>query len=315
MSEFVSMADLTKEVFRLHVEQRYTEALEMLAQQQGNFPEHQDRIYYWRMCFAALSGAEEQSLSLFAESLDQGCWYAERMLRRDTDLEILQGNPVFEQLMARNADVVAEAQTQVKPYRIELLPKSDPPHPLLVALHGNTSNAAEHVDYWRLATQYGWAVMLPQSTQVAGMDTYIWDDLDWANQEISTHIDEMHKVHPLDIEHLVLAGFSKGAQLATGLALSRSIPARGIIAVAGYFSQKHLHDWQRYVASTLAHKASVSLIVGDKDTNCLPGVQTLHDLLTENGYRSQLQVFTGLDHAYPEGWDNVLKATLDFMSG
>ncbi len=314
MNVFTSMTDLTQEVFRLHSEQRYAEALEMLARVQINFPEQQGRIYYWRMCFAALTGDIDQSLSLFAQSLDHGYWHPSTMLRQDSDLKTLQDNPLFEQLFERNAQFVVQAQANVKPHRIDLFPETPPPYPLFVALHSNTSNAAAHVDYWRSAIQQGWAVSLPQSTQVAGVDSYVWDNMDWTQREVTEHIDAVCQMHPIDRGKLVIGGFSKGAQVAARLVLSGMVQACGFISVAGYDRPEQRDQWQAELASARARDVRAFLVVGESDLMFLPGIKALHDLLTGRDIRSELRIFPSLDHAYPEAWDHVLPKALEFAT-
>ena len=314
MSAFASMGDLTKAMFRLYEEQRFADALEMLTREQVHYPDQRGHIIYWRMCFAALTGDVDQSLRLFADALDQGDWYSETMLRQDSDLQALQGNPAFERLVARNAEFIAQAQENVKPYRIELLPETEPPYPLLVALHGNLSNAAAHVDDWRTATNNGWAVMLPQSTQVGRMDRYVWDDPDWAQREVTAHIETVCQTHPIDRRNVVIGGFSRGALIAAWMALKGSIPTQGFITVAGHFRPEHIDEWRAYLGNAYIRDVGAFLVIGEADTICLPGVRALHNLLTGHDIRSELRVYPGLDHAYPENWETVLAEALDFVT-
>ncbi len=49
-------------------------------------------------------------------------------------------------------------------------------YPLLIALHGRNGNKELHVEYWDVACQGGWLVLVVQSTQPLSSSTFCWDD-------------------------------------------------------------------------------------------------------------------------------------------
>ena len=42
-------------------------------------------------------------------------------------------------------------------------------------------------DRWGPAVSRGWLLGLPQSSQVAGPDMFVWDEREWAAREVQAH--------------------------------------------------------------------------------------------------------------------------------
>src|SRR5258705_473372 len=87
---------------------------------------------------------------------------------------------------------------------------------------------------WRFCT--GCLVALPQSSQPMSAGHYGWNDRGWAVREITQHVTTVREQSPIDLERIVVAGFSMGGGLAAWLALSGTLAVRGFIGVGPFLA-------------------------------------------------------------------------------
>ena len=314
---------LASRVFDLYERQQYRQALDLLDREGDGHPEQAWHIGYWRVCLLTRLGDGEAALTHLEQLLDQGLWIPLTWLRNDPDLAGLRGHPRFERAVVVCEQRQREAQRAVTPRRVVLLPEgttpcpgengprqgseSAPPGwnsvPVLIALHGNGENAARAAGCWRFVASRGWALLVPQSTQVMGPDAYHWDDLDRGAHDVVYHYRSMlgDAAAPrasLAPTRVVLAGFSRGAALALHLALSGVLPARGVIALA-----PHLRDWS-YMEELLGPSPRnpglrAYLLAGSRDE---PAVRMSEDVarwMEKAGLTVQVEVVEGAGHFYP----------------
>jgi predicted esterase len=132
-----------------------------------------------------------------------------------------------------------------------------------------------------------------------------------------------------DISHRLqkafLSGFSQGAALSIYSVLKRLISCSGFVAVAP-------SDWVRPEEKPATERNELSrpfasfvrasdcrglrgvVIVGDKDP-FFHKIERLYTLMVERGLDGKLQVEKGIGHEYPQGFDNKLRAAVEFVSG
>ena len=230
-----AMKQFEQEFYRLYGEGAYAAAYDLATREMGRFPAWAQSSYYnWRMCAACLMGQPDLALRLLDEALAAGHWYDEAGLREDGDLAALQGHPEFERLVAVSLRRREQALVSARPEMNVYQPSGEPPYPLLLALHGNHSNLAESAGHWQAATEQGWLVAAPQSSQVMGAGTFGWNDREWAVREVGDHFAALRERYAIDVGRVVVAGFSMGGGLATWLALSGAIPTRGFVGVGAF---------------------------------------------------------------------------------
>jgi len=318
MSDSAFNALLTQ-AYGLYRQGEYASALDLITRQADHFPERGQTLYFWRM-----AGDTPLALRLLAEALEAGHWYPERQLRQDEDLRPLQGLPEFERLAETSRQRYATAQALAKPELLVLPPApaaTGEPLPLLLALHGNMNTAAASADFpgprgvaragWRPATQWGWLVALPQSSQVGGPDAYVWDDRDWAGREVQGHYASLAAQYLVDRARGVLAGFSLGGETAIWLALTAAIPARGFIAVApGGPMTRQPDAWAPLIEASPARGLRGCLVLGEQDVpNCENGL-VLAALLHARGIPCEVEVHPDLGHDFPPGFAHSLGRAL-----
>ena len=174
-------------------------------------PERWGDTLYWRGCLTALVGDLDGALRLLKEAVDRGHWWSGGSLRGDPDLKVLQGDPQFEALVSVCRQRHAQAETSARPELLRLRPGTDPPWPLLMALHGAGGDAEEFSPHWQRATAEGWLVGIPQSSQMIAPGRFGWADQDRAAQEIRGHYQTIIRECRVDPGRVIMAGFSQVA--------------------------------------------------------------------------------------------------------
>ncbi len=315
MSQYADWSQFRQALIQMHRSQRYAQAAAVLKAEGTNYPDEAHTVYFWRMCFSALSGDGADALATFERALNEGMFFGESMLRDDPDLILLRGNPAFEALLARNDKYRADVEAQQQPYRVDFAPaESGSTPPLLVALHGNTSNVRWHIPRWRAAAQLGWFVTLPQSSQAAGPDKFVWDNLARTEREISEHLAALRAGTALDPHRTVLGGFSMGAQIAPWLVLTGRVNARGFIALGPFIPKDVLDSWQPHLQTAAARGIRGFIVIGDHDAPCLPGALALQQAMLDHGAACELRRYPELEHEFPPDWDAVLPQALAFVA-
>lgn len=317
MPEFTSFAELTQKVMEYHGNPETQQAAyDLMNEAVPQFPEQANLLYNWRYCAAALLGKTDLALEIMRESIDAGYWWGEDYLRSDTDLVSLQELPEFNRLVEISETRRQEAQAAAKPLALTLpLPAATSESlPLLMALHGNSANAQVSVENWESAVDQGWLTALLQSSQVVGLDRFVWNDLEWGAREIEAHFQELTSKHPVDSDRVVVSGFSKGGEMAIWLSLKEIIPLAGFIAVnpGGPFIQD-INNWLPILEECQSLKSLRGFfLVGENDASA-ENIKALHEMLNSHGLTCELVVAPEIAHAFPADFDQILDGALEYV--
>lgn len=302
--------EVEQEFHHLVQAEAYAEALDLITREAHIFSESAQKVvYYWRMAMACRLNQKDVALHLLKEAVQAGHWYAG--LEADPDFQLLYGEAEFEQLAKLGMEHRAQAMANAIPVMKILQP--DPrfsPFPLLLALHGSNANVEMQAKHWESAVQHGWLVALPQSSQMYAPGTYTWNDWDWAQQEVCERYMTLCKDHPIDLERVVLAGFSQGGGLALWLVLSGAIKAHGLILVGPF-----VDDVAQIVPLLEKHVPAglrVYLVAGQRDRYCLGIARQLATLLPGYGIVCRLDEYPDSEHSFPTEFEKKLPEALRF---
>ncbi len=297
-------ADLQKEVFRLHAEEAYREALALIDQEAGRFADHAADLYYWRACLACRADGADAGLRWLQAAADAGLWYHDRILN-DPDLAPLRGDPRLEPLLALFRGRREAAQAQSRPVLHTYEPEGAP-RGLLLALHGAGSGFEGHLErpHWISARAAGWRVALAQSSQVWTPGRYFWGDRDRALAEVSAHLDSLGPHDPT-----VLAGFSAGAAVAMFGVLSGALTATRFLAVAPAIRP------ETFLPLLAGARGDVRgyIVIGEGDW-AFKAAREFASAMTEAGLTCELEVHPGLGHDYPPDFAARLQERLAALS-
>ena len=311
--------DLQTRLQQLYYAEDFRGALDLAAAGKNRFPDHSFLLYYWQITMAARLGDPTQAILLLHEVIQSGGWYAETLLRRSPSLKSLQGDEEFEALVLLNREQQERNQEQIYPLLIlrseGQCQSSKSPCPLLLALHANASTAQASIPFWRPAASAGWLVAVPQSSQPMWKDAYIWDDRDFAMQEITRHFSALSKKYFIDPTRVVLAGHSMGGEMAVWLALSAALPARGFMAIgpAGPFLDA-LENWQPLIEASQGTGMRGYIAVGRED-NTIPlnNIRKIVGQLNKAGIACQLEEIPDVGHQYSVEYEASLLRGLKYI--
>ena len=313
MSENLSFDEIAEKCNGYFEDEAFQAAYDLLTEIAPRFPEQAMLVYNWRYCMAALVDKADLAIEIMQEAFDAGFWWSEEYFRSDDDLEILQDLPAFGQLLEAFEKRYQAAQAASKPFSLPLpLPEQKTESlPLLLALHGNTQNAENSAEFWESAVEEGWLTVLLQSSQIAGPDAYVWDDLELGGSEIKDHYDQLREKYSIDSKKIIIGGFSKGGEMAIWQTLMNKIPVSGFIAVnpGGPFIQD-TEKWLPLIENdkTFTEKRGYFL-VGENDQS-LENIKALHELLVSKGMDCKLIVSPAIAHDFPKDFDEILAQAL-----
>jgi len=308
-------AQLFIQAYKLYLEGNFQQVYDLLTESAYKYPEELAKIYEWRIDLAARLGQVDLAESIFKEALDTGFYYGERTLRLDDDLKEMQGRPVFETLVKRDLEILKAVQIQTSP-KLEVLyhaKGTSAATPLFMALHGNNSNVDKFRQYWGALWNKDWLTVLPQSSQVGGKDSYVWNDMATVQKELKEHYAFLNASNTLDAARTIISGFSKGGHAAIEAAVDQYFPIKGFLAIAPYIGKPE--DLVPHMEKMTNKHLRGYIIAGDKDTDCISGATWLHEEMKKRAICCEIKVYPELAHEFPDDFDTILPDIIHFLLG
>jgi predicted esterase len=299
-------------VFRLYGERRYAEALTLARDASGRFPDRGATTSFWAACLLSLMGEHDDAVAVLADGIERGEWWSEGRLRGDPDLASLQGRADFDAVVD-----AARRRHAANPSRpaLEVLRPSTKPRGFVIALHGAGGTIESAAAQWQHATELGYAVGVPLSSQRSGSDDdgRGWDDVDLAAHEVADARDRVAHQFELEPESAIFAGFSQGGRRVVEWALTGTPPdVRRFIGVASGVDHIRPEDVDRQLASGVRRGIRAAFVVGEEDW-VLESVKPFHEALRAAGIASRLDVVPGVGHDYPPDFRSRLSALLAWV--
>lgn len=291
-------------------------AIALLREHAKTFPLHRGVLQLLLAEVLVAAERPKEAIDSLQEAFAAGCRYKAEWLTKNAALAPLQGDQRLTRLVRKlDERYVAEAAA-ARPDLLIRAPAGQPGpdgRPLLIALHGNNSNARETARYWSSAVNEGWVVAIPQSSEIgASPGAFTWNDRARLAREIPVHIARAKERHRIDGRRIVSAGFSMGGYQALALPLALGMPARGVIAVAAWLPDARA--LAPLIAPGAARGMRAYVVVGDADPS-YRGATELVELLSAAGAMARLDTRAGLGHEYPADMDATLTRALAMIAG
>jgi pimeloyl-ACP methyl ester carboxylesterase len=302
--------------FERYEAQDYAGALALLTEHQAEIPEDHALIALWRVAMMARLGDVSNAISLLSALIAEGHWYHEGALQRDPDFASLQNSPEFQSILVECQARRAKAPEQAKASLVTLVPENAiGPMPLLIALHGGSSNATTDRAFWKPALDRGWLIALAQSSTISWMSGYYdWSDTAKGIDEIAQHISTLQHEYAIDPFSIVVGGFSQGGNLALEVALSNRVKVRGAIIVEGVEAPTFdMTAWTTKVNRCRDITIGVTLIAGADNPPYVQGNKLMAETLRA-GYIRCVELYEDRPfHGFGPKFEQTLQHSLDFI--
>lgn len=309
----ITYTKLLNETLEIYMEKGAEEAYKFISKHADEVVGDHAQIYNFRYSLAAASGHEQEALTIMKEAiLEKGHWYAYDYLKEDEDLDPLRKYAEFQQMLEVCKQREEEAKQRAKPEMEVLYPeKEQKAQSFMIALHGNQENISRTKENWSGVTRKGFLLGMPQSSQIEFSDGYSWDDLEQGTHELKSHYNQLRNQGNANEEQVIIGGFSAGARVALHTILEENLPIRGFIFVAPWLPD--VDDLQDKLPLLAEQGIKGYIICGDHDQDCLEETNRFVELLKEKDIPHTYKLVEGLDHDYPDGFDEFLSEAIQYL--
>ncbi len=300
-----SYAEMRAYLGELFEQKNYAEAAAMLERVLDRFPDNVRSNTYNLVTVRVLMGQPDKAMDALEEGLRRGVFYG----RWDFDGELmapLKSHARFSAFSRTNLDRLAEADKKAS-MKLEVATPAgyDPArrYPLFVALHGGGENVAMLKPNWvspRLQAEF--IVAYVQSSQVDSMTGFSWQDEARTRRDLQAAYAEVVARYPVDLDRVIVGGFSSGGFAALVTAFHQTLPARGFVALCPE------------VPATISDediKAAVnrglrgSLLTTERDRR-VEAQRALADRWTRLGLDGEFTVTPNIGHWFPKDFGEQL---------
>lgn len=308
MTDRMDFFKRSEAMMAFYAEGKYLDALDVTERLAAEFPDEAATTSFWRVCLLSRAGRTEDALRAMSFAMADGLWWSERQLRTDDDLAPLQGLPDFETMVHECRRRHAAAQKDSKPGLLVRIPSTPAPYPLLIALHARGGSPERDFRNWEPILKMGWMIAMPQSSQLGSPNSYVWDDAQTAEVEVTDLYRKLIAEYSIYKERVILAGFSQGGARAIQFCLQNIVPARGFLSVVpGKVAAEGLDELLRSARGKRGY-----LIVGGRDSRHEITTQ-LHAFLNQHGIPCELENHPEMGHALPENFERSIAKAIDFI--
>ncbi|MGF7050240.1 putative esterase [Paenibacillus sp. DS2015] len=293
------------------------EAYQFITEHARDVQGNKAQIFNYRYALAGAAGLEQEALTIMREAIIEcGYWYGYDYLIEDEDLQSLHKYEAFQEMVQRCKEREAKAQQTAIPVLKVIRDENrseDESQILLISLHGDQENIEISEGYWKSIVSAQCMLALPQSSQIQFSDSYDWEDVDKGVDELQEHYHQLVEIPGRDTANVIVGGFSAGAGVALNALLSREISAKGFILVAPWLPE--IEEWEPLL-DTLAEKNMKGYVIcGNDDEDCYESTLQLVTLLDEKNVDHVFIEVDGLDHDYPDNFEQLLNEATEYIIG
>lgn len=274
----------------------------------GN-PRHQ----YNMACVYALAGNETTASAWLRRSIEHGFRWP-TTLHADPDLERLRMTEPwsrYEAVVQANAHAFQAAVRtafEVNP-PIVLEPENGnaAPKPLIIALHGYGDRPDHYPGLWGPAAGRFDAVLVAPRGPESYAAGFSWDNVDDAEAIVLATIDWASERFAIDLERIVLTGFSQGGYMTLAVGMRHPDLFVGLIPMAGGYDPERDEPPPAESGSPRLY-----FMVGSED-RAEQAMRRAADDFEAAGYAVRLRIFHGIGHTFPRMTRRELGNALRFV--
>ncbi len=289
----------------LYMDEKYNEAYDLVTKHMNAVRGNLAQMYNFRYSFLGKAGRDQDGFDVLKEAIDdKGFWYPAELLLEDDDLEGMRSiegfNTLVDTCVSRQKENINRGEYTLKivnPVETTDIEKS---MPLFIGLHGDQENMDIAEFDWKSVTELNARLALMQSAEIEFSDGFVWEDYNSAAAALKHFVEAFEN----NYSKLIFGGFSAGSQVALWSILSMEIKPEKLILVAPWLP--NLDEWIDQVDWSVLSNTEITVICGDQDDDCFDCSKELHDHLTSSGLKSEFRVISGLQHDFPENFEDQL---------
>jgi predicted esterase len=246
---------------------------------------------------------DDEALEELRQSIELG-WADIEGLRSEPAFERIRGRSGFESVLDRGKEIADEPVAVYVPPGLDKKTLA----PLVITFHGLGENPHSHIRSWKQAAdRLGAVVAAPRGVgriDHGAVHSFRWttpggdqDRKDFLQCKglLQQCLDLAGQRADIDVDRIVLAGYSQGGSVALALLADAPDRFRGAVVEATSWSPRILETWNRPPSG---RQARVYLIVHEFDRTRPQGEEAYH-ALKDAGIDARLEVVRGADHEIP----------------
>jgi predicted esterase len=303
--EFTSYKEMREYLGDLYNQKKYAEAAALLESVLDRFP---DNVLANTLNLATMrlfQGDIEKAMTALEEGHRRGVFYG----LWDFNGEIwapLRKQGRYEAFQKENAARIEAAQKKATLIVEVETPRGYDPskkYPLFIALHGGGESVAELKPNWtspRLRNEFLTAFV--QSTQVAGMKGFHWQDESLTRRDIEAAYKQILEKYPVETGRILIGGFSSGGFGSIIIAFSGLLPIRGFVALCPEPPQS-LSDEAILAAKKRGLRGSLLTTELDRRVDLQRELAARWEKL---GLASEFHITPNISHWFPKDFEQLL---------
>jgi predicted esterase len=278
---------------------KYGEAADLIEKEYDRFPGKAMNMSYNMALVCSHLEDYERGFRYLQKALERGHWFGRYALEGDrwAPYREIDG---FERFLARNRELMEAAQKAARP-KLEVFAPADREegkrYPLFIALHGGGENIENFKPRWTSETmEKEFIVAYVQSSQVASMDGFTWEDQEITKREVAEAFEKVRDEYPVDTSEVIVGGFSSGGYASLVVTFSGAVPARGFIILCPPMPD---NVTEAEVLAAKERGVRGTIITTELDTR-IPDQRTMADLFKRIGLQYQFILTPNIGHWYPD---------------
>lgn len=220
----------------------------------------------------------------------------------------------FKKIAETNTRLQAEATAKNKAAVEVVTPEgysADKKYPLIVILHGWNMNADVMKQVWKSGrTDKEFIQAYVNSSQVVADGKYGWTDLKLGQKDVAKMYAEVLETYAVDPGKVIIAGFSQGGRMTIDIALNKTIPVIGFVALkpgGGIPDSLNPENVKKAAAGLRG-----AIITGEKDHG-LEDQQKMVKILETAGFPHRFVVQKDQGHWFTSGFGAQLEEAVAYI--
>ena len=309
--------EFDKKVDQLIESEKNTEAIKLLKESIKIYPKNEFEIYQSIIILYKRVGEIKISIDMMTEANNKGYYFW--LMPRERAYNNFRREEWFKKALSVNNALRDKVQKLTKPIYKIVLPKAydaKKKYPLIFIIHGGNQSIESAQGRWKSDKLYkNNIIAFVQSGWTVATNSFRWNLSGFDYFHEGTAIDEVKALYkeilakyPVNIEKIVLVGFSQGASLAMNMTIYNDIKCLGVLAGCPFnddIDEKH---------SLNLKKRNIRFFVftGDKDRRFEKTVKNM-DILKKSGVKVIFKINKDMGHQFSPDIESDIEKALKLI--